>query len=67
VNNNIFLIVYIIIMKFKWSNGTSAERTLLIEEIKIALLKLEHSKKKSMEEARMQSLGYVDWNVKKKS
>jgi hypothetical protein len=54
-------------MKFKWSNGTSAERTLLIEEIKIALLKLEHSKKKSMEEARMQSLGYMDWNVKKKS
>ena len=50
-------------MKFKWSNGTHAQRTLLTDEIKIALLKLEYHKKKNMEEARMQSLGYhMPWN-----
>lgn len=43
-------------MKIKWSNGTFAQRTLLTDEVRIALLKLEYEKKKNMEEARVQSL-----------
>jgi hypothetical protein len=52
-------------IKYKWSNGTLAERTLLKHEDHILLLKLEYNKKMNQQNAQMSCL-YMDenlWNI----
>lgn len=53
------------LIKYKWSNGTLAERTLLRHEDHILLLKLEYNKKMNQQNAQMSCL-YMDenlWNI----
>ena len=45
-------------MKYKWSNGTLKERTLISDKEKNALLKLKHESITNRENARVLSLFY---------